>query len=119
MTKTAPLLVILALSLPLAGCFDSDKPQEPASGKPGAADDTSSLCPSIERAGPAIKCAVNSRDSVVDVTLDSFDDEVARNVCADIADKTTQLTASLTGQWKLQVFSPYRSDKPLATCSLH
>lgn len=119
MTKTALLLLILALPLPLAGCGDPDKPQEPASGKPGAADDTPSLCSSIERAGLAIKCAVNGRDSLVDVTIDSFDDEVARNICADIADKTTQLTAPLSGQWKLQVFSPYRSDKPMATCSLH
>jgi hypothetical protein len=55
----------------------------------------------------------------VGVTIISFDDEVARSICADIADKTTQLTAPLSGQWKLQVFSPSRGDKPLATCLLH
>jgi hypothetical protein len=119
MTKTVLLLVILALPLPLAGCGNSDKQQEPASGKPGAANDTSSLCPSIEGTGLAKQCAVNSRDSLVDVTIDSFDDEVARNICADIADKSAQLTAHLSGQWKLQVFSPYRSDKPMAACLLH
>jgi hypothetical protein len=119
MTNTTLLLVMIALSLLLAGCGDSDKQHEPASGKPGAAGDMSSLCSSIEGTGLAKQCAVNSHDSLVDVTIDSFDDEVARNVCADIADKTTQLTAHLSGQWKLQVFSPYRSDKPIAACLLH
>jgi hypothetical protein len=118
MTRTALLLVILSLPLPFAGCGDSDKQQESASGKPGVANDMSGLCTSIEGTGLAKQCAVNSHDSLVDVTIDSFDDEVARNICADIADKTTQLTAHLSGQWKLQVFSPYRSDKPLAACLL-
>jgi hypothetical protein len=118
MNRTALLLVILALYLPLAGCGNSDKPQEPASGKSGAADDMAGLCSSIVGAGLAKQCTVNSRENLVGVMIDSFDDEVARNACADIANKTTQLAAHLSGQWTLQVFSPYRSDKPLATCLL-
>jgi hypothetical protein len=119
MTNTALLLAILALSLPLAGCGKSDERQEPASGKPVAANDMSGICLSIESAGLAKRCAVNSRDSLVEVTIDSFDDEVARNICAEITNKTKQITAQLPGRWKLQVFSPYRSDKPMASCSLH
>jgi len=119
MTRAALLLVILALYLTLAGCGNSDKPQESASAKSGAAEDVPGLCSSIVGGGLAKQCTVNSREGLVGVMIDSFDDEVARNVCADIAGKTTQLTAHLSGQWKLQVFSPYRSDKPLATCLLH
>jgi PBP1b-binding outer membrane lipoprotein LpoB len=119
MTKTALLLAIVALHLLLAGCGNSDTQQKPASGKPSAADDTSRLCSSIEGTGLAKQCTVNSRESTVDVMIDSFDDEVARNICADIADKTTQLATHLSGQWKLQVFSPYRSDKPMAACLLN
>jgi hypothetical protein len=113
------LPVIIALHLAPAGCGNSGKQQEPSSGKSGAAGDMSSLCSSIEGTGLARQCTVNSREGLVGVMIDSFDDEAARNACADIADKTTQLTARLSGQWKLQVFSPYRSDKPMATCLLH
>jgi hypothetical protein len=118
MTKAALPFVILALYLLVAGCSDSDKHQDSTSGKPGAANDFSGLCSFIAGAGLAKKCVVNSRDNLVGVTIDSFDDEVARNVCADIADKATRLTAHLSG-WRLQVFSPYRSDKPMATCPFH
>jgi hypothetical protein len=119
MTKIALLIVIFALPLPFVGCGKSDKQQEPIAGVPGAAEDISGLCSSIEESGLAKQCTVNSRDNLASVMIDSFDDEVARDICADIAGKTTQLTARLSGQWKLQVFSPYRSDKPLATCPLN
>lgn len=119
MIKTALLLVIFALLMLFAGCGKSGKQQGPATGVSGAAMDIPGLCSSIEGTGLAKQCTVNSQDNEVSVTIDSFDDEVARNNCADIAGKTTQLTARLSGQWKLQVFSPYRSDKPLATCPLN
>ena len=118
MTRTA-LLIMIALQLTLAGCGKSDKQQVPASAKPSAAEDMPGLCSSIVGAGLAKQCTVNSREGLVGVMIDSFDDEVARNACADIAGKTTQLTAHLSGRWELQVFSPYRSDKPMATCLLH
>lgn len=119
MTKTVLLFVIFFLIIPFAGCGKSDKQQEPTAGVSGAANDIPGLCSSIEKTGLARQCAVNSHDSLVSVTIDGFDDEAARNICAEISQKTTQLTAHLSGQWKLQIFSPYRSDKPLATCSLN
>jgi PBP1b-binding outer membrane lipoprotein LpoB len=119
MTKTALLLVILALPLMITGCGNSDSQQESVPAKPGSADDTPKLCSSIEGTGLAKQCSVNSRDSTVDVIIDSYDDQVARNICADVANKMTQLTANFSGSWKLQIFSPYRSDKPMAACVLH
>lgn len=124
MTKTTLLLVILALFLTITGCGNSDSRQASTPGKPGATDDTSRLCPSIEGLGLngqslAKQCSVDSRYSTVDVIIDSNDDEVARNICADAANKLAQLTAHFSGSWKLQIFSPYRSDKPMSTCVLH
>jgi uncharacterized lipoprotein YajG len=119
MAKTALQLVILALLLMVSGCGNSDSRQESTPGKPAAADDTSQLCPFIKDTGQAKQCSVNSRNSTVNVQIDSNDDEVARNICADVADRLTRLTAHFSAPWKLQIFSPYRSDKPLAACSLH
>jgi len=87
--------------------------------EPGAANDVYGICTAIEGDRLAKQCAVNSRDNVVDVTIESFDDEVARNICSDIVNKTARITADLPGQWQLQVFSPYRSDKPITSCRLH
>jgi uncharacterized protein YceK len=119
MIKTDLLLVILTLLLTISGCGNSDSQQESTPGKAATADDTSQLCSSIEAAGLAKKCSVNSRNSTVEVIIDSTDDEVARNICAGAADKLMQLTAHFSTPWKLQIFSPYRSDKPLAACLLH
>ena len=119
MIKTDLLPVILTLLLTISGCGNSDSQQDAAQRKPAAADDTSQLCSSIEAAGLAKQCSVNSRNSTVEVIIDSNDDEVARNICAGAAEKLTQLTAHFSASWKLQVFSPYRSDKPLASCPLY
>jgi len=112
------MLAILASHVALAGCGDSDKQQAATSGKSGKANDMSGLCPAITGTGLVKQCTVNSRDGAVEVVIDSFDDEVARNVCANIANKMTQLNFHLSGEWKLRVFSPYRSDKPMAACYL-
>jgi hypothetical protein len=106
------LLSMLVLSLAIAGCGRSQQ------GAPRQVD-TSGLCPAIQRTGLAAQCEVSVFDSTVHVMIDKDDDEVARNVCAGIAGRIVQQTARLPAQWKLQVYSPYRSDKPLATCPLH
>ncbi len=116
MTNKTLLLSLFVLSLAIAGCGRSQQ----GSARPGqAAGDTSGLCSAIQRTGLAVQCAVNSGDSTVHVMIANDDDEVARNVCAGIAVRIVQQTARLPAQWMLQVYSPYRSDKPLATCPLH
>jgi len=119
MTEAALLLVLLTLPLTIIGCGNSDSQQGAVSPKSAVADDTSRLCSSIEATGLTKQCTVNSRDHTVHVTIDSFDDDAARIVCANITNKMGQQTANFSGPWMLQVFSQYRSDKPMATCPLH
>ncbi len=113
MTKTALLLVIFTLPLVISGCGKSAQPNN------AAADDTSRLCSSVVGTGLTKQCTAYTRDSTVHITIDSFDDDAARIACADIANRMAQLTAHFSGKWMLQVYSPYRSDKPLATCPLY
>ncbi len=117
--KAVLLLVTIAFLLTIAGCDHSSSQQGAAQEKPGDADDASLLCASIEGAGLASQCAVNSRFGTIDVMIDSNDDEVARKTCANIANKMMQLTAHFSSSWKLQILSPLRSDKPMAVCVLH
>jgi hypothetical protein len=72
----------------------------------------------MQSSGLTKQCAVSGRDESINVVIDSNDDEEARKACAGFAEKMTQETASLPSQWKLRIFSPYRSDKALATCPM-
>ena len=82
-------------------------------------DDADKLCAAIKSNSAAIKCSVQNRGRTVDVTIDTHDeDEVVRKSCVVLADKTKQFAANFSGQWKLQIFTPYRDDKPIATCVL-
>ena len=119
MTKKTLTLLMLILPLTISGCGNSDSQQGAVPPKSAAADDTSRLCPSIEATGLAKQCAVSSRDSTVRVMIANNDDEVARNICADVVNRVAQQTVHLSGRWMLQVYSPYRNDKALASCSLH
>jgi hypothetical protein len=119
MTKTVLLLLIFTLPLTIIGCGNSDSQQGAVPLNSAATDDTSRLCSSIETTGLVKQCVVNSPDNSVHVTIDSFDDDAARNVCADVANRMARLTAHFSGHWMLQVFSHYRSDKPMASCPLH
>jgi hypothetical protein len=119
MTKAILLCLTLAFLLATTGCDHSNSQRGVASEKQSDADDASLLCASIEGAGLASQCSVNSRFGTIDVMIDSNDDEVARKACANIANRMTQLTAHFSSSWNLQILSPLRSDKPMAVCVLH
>lgn len=112
MTKTTKTLLLLAmLTLMVSACSDSQQGTD----KTGAAADA--LCPAILNTGLAKQCTVSK--SSVDVVIESDDDEVARETCTKITTEIKPLTAKLAGNWQLQIFSPYRSDKQTAACPLH
>lgn len=116
LTGKALLLSMFVLCLAIAGCGRS---QQGAPRSVQTADDTSGLCPAIQRTGLVAECAVNGSDSTIHVMIVNDDDEAARNVCAEVVNRIAQQTSHLTAQWMLQVYSPYRNDKPLAACPLH
>ena len=112
MKNPALFLVTLALTVALAGCGKSDSP-------PVKTGNTSKLCEATKDSTLVMKCFVSDRDSTVGITIDTHDDEAARQMCIDFASKMKPLASGLSGQWKLQIFSPYRDDKPLSYCALY
>jgi len=114
LTATKWLIILFAaLALPamVAGCGKSDT-------RPVTSAETNKLCGAIQDTGLTKQCIANSLNNMVVIVIDT-NDEAARNLCVDIANKMKPLTSDLTGQWKLQIFSPFRDDKPLAYCMLH
>jgi predicted small lipoprotein YifL len=110
MAKAALLFVLVTL----AACGKSG----PRPASPEAAKQAEQLCAAIRASGLARQCSVDDRDLAVDVVIDATDDEAARQACAALAGRLVQRPA-LPAQMKLRIFSPYRSDKALATCPLH
>jgi hypothetical protein len=107
----ARIFITLIMGAMLAGCGKSATDA-------ATANETDSLCKAAIYTGLTKQCSVNNLDSTVGIVIDT-DDERARNLCADIASKMKPATAGLSDKWKLQIFSPYRDDKPLAACFLH
>lgn len=105
------LLAAFACCATLAGCGKPDTPAATAAG-------TDKLCAAIKDAGFTQKCSANPLDGTAGIVAGTDDDEAARNLCAAIAGRMKPLGAGLAGQRKLQIFSPYRDDKPLASCPL-
>ena len=105
------LLAAFACCTTLAGCGKPDTPAATAAG-------TDKLCAAIKDAGFAQKCSANPLDGTVGIVAGTDDDEAARKLCAAIAGRMKPPGAGLAGQHKLQIFSPYRDDKPLAACPL-
>lgn len=105
------LFAAFACCATLAGC---GKPDTPAATAAGA----DKLCAAIKDAGYTQKCSANPLDGTVGIVAGTDDDEAARKLCAAIAGRMKPLGAGVTGQRKLQIYSPYRDDKPLATCPL-
>ena len=108
---TALLFITLVLPATLSGCGKHDS-------QPAATHETGKLCEAIKDAGFTGQCSVNSFNGTVGIVIDT-DDAKAINLCVDIANRIKPSTTELSGQWKLQIFSPYRVDKPLAYCVLH
>lgn len=112
MDGSAQILAALILTAMLAGCGKSATDA-------ATANETDRLCKAAIGTGFAKRCSVNNLDSTVGIVADTDDDQKARTLCADIADKMKPAAAGLPDEWKLQIFSPYRGDKPLAACFLH
>jgi len=63
------------------------------------------------------QCSTSNLVNTVGIVVDT-NDEAARNLCGNIANRIRPLTSNFGNNWKLQIFSPYREDKPLAVCHI-
>ena len=80
-------------------------------------DDAYRLCKSMEGTGLTTQWEVKGWGSTVDVRIDTNGAE-ARKICAVVADMMAKQTRTFAGKWKLQIFSPYSGDRPIAVCTL-
>ena len=108
-----PLLLLAGclLATALAGCGNS--------GQADAAGEAARLCAVIGKTGLARQCRSDIPGSMINVVVNTEDDESARILCASIANGIRPQISGVAGSWELQIFSPYRGDKPLAHCPLH
>ena len=112
LNKSLPALMLSVITVfVMNGC---SKPED----TPAGTADTNGICSTISESGLAGKCAVNSHERTIAIVV-STSDEAAWNLCDALASKLKPSTGKLTGQWKLQLFSPYRDDKPIAYCPLY
>jgi peptidyl-tRNA hydrolase len=95
------------LAITLAAC----------SAKPQNASDAGAICKAISDTGLARQCEAGN--ATVAVVIDSDDDEAGRETCGKISARVSHAAAKLKGSWQLEIFSPYRSDKQIASCPLH
>lgn len=112
MKSSALLLLALAMPTAITGCGKTDTPSV-------AANVADKLCNAIKDAGLTKQCSASTPNSEIGIIIDANDEEAARNLCAKITDSMKPLATSLPGRWKLQIFSPYRDDKPLVACALN
>ncbi len=102
---------ILAMSLSGLGLLY----QNPATAD--VVDDAYRLCSALEGTGLTTECEVKGWGSTVDVRIATSSSE-ARKICSGVVDMMAKQTRSFNGKWKLQIFSPYSGDHPIATCTL-
>ena len=89
----------------------------PGPAQADAVDDAYWLCAALERTGLTTECEVKGWGSTVDARIDTSSYE-ARKICISVADMMAQKTRSFDGEWKLQIFSPYSGETPIAICNL-
>jgi hypothetical protein len=103
--------------------FRSCASDEPAETKPNVVDDASRLCTSLRNTGLVTECSVSGWGSTVDVTIDTTGSE-ARKMCSGIVDSLASHTSRFRdaarqgNEWKLQIFSPYSGERPIAVCEI-
>jgi len=112
-------IFLLLVTLAIAGCGNSHSDDSTSSEPPkrSVLDDAENICKAVS-AGLATQCAVHVFSDTVDVTIDT-DGAEARKICKGIAVEMSKHTNNFTlTDWKLQIFSPYSGEKPIAICNL-
>lgn len=117
MRKRFLVFGVMSISLTILGCGDSGSKQAGASRKPDVIDDAYRLCVAMEATKLTTQCSVSGWNRTIDVTIDTRGSE-AREICEGTARLMAEKTRNFAGEWKLQIFSPYSGQRPIATCVL-
>jgi len=108
--KSKSWLVILAVAFGGGLLFQNSACAE-------VVDDAYKLCSALEDTGLTTECEVKGWGSTVDVRIATSGGE-AMKICSGIVNMMAKQTRSFNGKWKLQIFSPYSGDHPIASCTL-
>ena len=112
--KTSITVGTLAVAAAACGSSGSDPAD---SERANVFDDAYRVCQALEATGLTTQCFVRRFGRTVDVTIDTSGSE-ARQICAGTVELIATRTRNFNGEWKLQVFSPYSGDRPIAACTL-
>lgn len=86
-------------------------------------DDAYRACSAMEGTRLITTCEVSGWDSTVDVRIDTNGAE-ARKICVEAVKMIRKISTKFTEskragiEWRLRIFSPYSSDRPIAACTL-
>lgn len=117
MRKHCLVFGVMSISLVVLGCGDSGSNKSGTSRKPDVIDDAYRLCAAMEATKLTTQCSVSGWNRTIDVTIDTRGSE-ARKICEGTARLMAEKTTNFNGEWKLQIFSPYSGQRPIATCGL-
>lgn len=108
---TIRLALPVALFASLAACDSSPRDDRVSQ----AVDDAYRVCAAMMGTNLVSKCDVSGWNSSVDVRIDTTAREAIKMCSASVA-MVSQHTTSLSGSWKLRIFSPFSGDNVLAEC---
>lgn len=83
--------------------------------KPDAVDAAYRVCKAMMTTNLVSKCDVSGWNSSVDVRIDTNAREAIKMCSASVA-LVSQYTTTLSGRWKLRIFSPFSGENVLAEC---
>lgn len=111
------IIGVISASLMVSGCGDSGSSKPSAPRKLDVIDDAFILCDAMKKNKLTTQCSVVGSDRRIDVTID-IDGAGARDICDGTVRMMAKHTNRFAGEWKLQIFSPYSGQRPIATCVL-
>lgn len=117
MVRQILMIVVISTSLVVFGCSDSESDKAAAPRKPGVIDDAYMVCAAMEATRLTTQCSVRGWSRTIDITIDTNGAE-ARKICAGVVKLMAEKTRNFAGEWKLQMFSPYSGERPIAVCVL-
>jgi len=90
----------------------------PANAQQDVVNAAYAVCNVFTNTGMVTECSVSGWNASVDVRMDTTGGE-AQKICGGVVEMITDQTQAFSRaerKWKLQIFSPYSGDHPIAVC---